>query len=219
MSTSLRISIFNVLLFFSVKTIVAQDNKSDSLNAVKTLSVGNVTLVDFSANFFGDRVKLKWAASSEKNVQMFYVRRSVDHANWYVVANAQGRENGTVLKKYESLDKTASGGINFYKLSFVDLAGKETDLKIVNIDMEDKSKEIKVIPDNISSTIKVESAEQIMSIELELTDLLQRSYFVSFVTDNTHEITVITGGLSPGTYFLKCHLNKNRYAVKKVMVD
>ena len=216
------ISSLNIIAFFLfafAKIAYPQVAINDSIKAAKTLSAGAVTLVDFSATIIDDKVKLKWTTSSEKNNKEFFVYRSIDEANWYVVVNVPGKINSTTLKNYESTDKTVSGGINFYKLGYFDQDENFTLLKIVKIEMEDKSKEIKVTPDNISSTIKLESAEQISSIDLELTDLLQRSYFANFVTDNTNQITIITGPLSSGVYFLKCYLNKNRTAIKKVMIN
>ncbi len=209
------ITIFLIAILIAKSQVVSQD----SIKAPKILSAEAVTLVNFTATFFGDKIKIKWITAYEKNIKEFYVHRSVDATNWYVVANLPGHLISSTIKNYESLDKTAAGGINFYKLSYIDSAGNSTDLKIVKIELEDKTKEIKVTPDNIHSTIKLESAEPINSIDLELTDMLERSYRVSFVTDNTHEITIITGQLTPGVYFLKSYLNKNRTVFKKIIVN
>ncbi len=209
MSLMRTILIFSFFLFCNF--LIAQN---DSLK-----NVGTIQLLEFTATIKSEKVVLTWLISTEKNNKEFIVYRSIDAVNWYVVANVSGRQNGLLIKKYESIDITASGGVNHYKLTCIDLNGKQTTLKIIKIDMEDKSKQIKATIDQLASKIKLESAEQIFNMDLELTDILGRSYYVPYVRDDTHAITVVTGPLDAGVYYLKCYLNKSRTVMKKIMMN
>ncbi len=175
-------------------------------------------VINFSTIIKGDLVKLEWITKSESNLKEFVVKRSVDNKNYYVVANLPAKNTQSV-KSYTAIDKTASGGINFYRLYSVDIYGTFTELKNSKIDMVDKEKAITLTYDYVHSTINLISGEQINSMQVELTDILQRDYFVNFVRDSTHGLTLITNGaLSPGVYYLKCLINKNRTVIKPLIV-
>lgn len=193
---------FIFLLCLSTKTFVAQEAE----------------VISFSAKVSGDIVKLEWITSKENNIKEYLVKRSIDNVNYFVVANMSAK-NTQAIKSYTSTDKSVSGGINYYKLFFMDAAGKATELKTSKIDMVDKTKAITLIYDDIYSTIRLESGEQISSMELGLTDLLQRNYTINFIRDSTHALTVITAAaLTPGIYFLKCFINGNRTVIAKLVV-
>lgn len=172
------------------------------------------TATDLKTN---GKVRVKWTTTSEKNLKEYLVYRSVDEQNWYVVANIPAK-NSSGINNYEFVDGTGSGGINYYKLEAFDTGGVSEILKYTKVDLEDMDKVVRIYPNPPAGQIKLESAEQIQSIELELTDIFGRNYLVDFVRDNTHEITIITGPLTPGFYFLKCYLNKNRYVRKKTLI-
>ena len=211
-----------ILHFFILILIFFNKIEAQTISPVITTGTSpgsTVELVEFTALIKKDKVILTWIVNAEKNNKEFIIYRSVDEANYYVVVNQTGRMNGIYQKKYEAVDNTASGGINHYKLAYRDVDEKITELKIVKIDMEDKSKAITVTPDKITSQLKINSAEPINTIQLELSDVLGRIYDTPFVVDGTHDITAVTGGLKPGVYYLNCYLNKSRTVMKKILID
>jgi len=198
-------------LFFIVLVVFFCKTKAQT-----TLPAGVLSFIATDLQNKG-KVKVQWVTSFEKNIKEFLVFRSVDQTNWYVVANMSAK-NTSHVSNYEFIDGTGSGGINYYKLEALSPAGERTVLKFTKVDLEDMDKVVRIFPDAVAGQIRVESAEQISSIELELTDILDRNYRIDFVRDNTHQITLVTGPLTPGVYYLKCYLNKNRYVRKKALI-
>jgi hypothetical protein len=175
-----------------------------------------VTVVTFTAAEYKAGVKLKWTTSFESDVKEYFVYRSIDRENWYVVGEFPVK-TGSLIKDYEFVDFTANGGVNYYKLEAQNAKGEKQDLKFAEIELEDKAKAVTVYWERDMARIRLKSGEQIFSIKLELTDEIGREYPVSFVRDNTHEITIIPAPLDYGAYFLKCDLNNNRTVRKKAI--
>jgi hypothetical protein len=175
-----------------------------------------VTVLTFTAVEHKANVKLKWTTSFESDVRDYYVYRSIDRENWFVVGVFAAKK-GSMIKDYEFVDFTANGGMNYYKLEAESPKGEKQALKFAEIELEDKTKAVTVYWEREMARIKLISGEQIYSITLELTDEIGRQYPVSFVRDNTHEITIIPGPLDYGAYFLKCDLNKTRTVRKKAI--
>jgi hypothetical protein len=176
----------------------------------------SVTVLAFTATEHKSNVKLKWTTSFESDVKDYYVYRSIDRENWFVVGVFPAK-TGSVIKDYEFIDYTANGGMNYYKLEAESPNGEKQALKYADIEMEDKSRAVTVYWERDMARIKLKSGEQIFSITLELTDEIGREYPVSFVRDNTHEITIIPAPLDYGAYFLKCNLNNSRTVRRKAI--
>ena len=193
--------VYAIILFFFSNLLIAQDSTIVS---------------DFKIIGTKKEMKISWITDTEKDLKEFNVFRSVDQVNYYVIGNVNAK-NKNHATYYEVIDHSMNGGINYYKLESVDKNGKISLLSKSAIELEDESKAVNLKPDIDRGKIELISAEQLFSIELEFTDELERSYPVSYVIDNTHQITIVTGAIQPGIYYLKCFINKQRYARKKVI--
>ncbi|MBK9286058.1 MAG: hypothetical protein IPM51_17315 [Sphingobacteriaceae bacterium] len=162
------------------------------------------------------KVIVNWEISSESDFQQYKLYRSVDEKNYYLVGEIPSR-NISSASKYTYFEPTAGGGIIYYRLDLILKDGKQIVLGNTKIDREDKEKAITLIPHLESGTFKLISAEQIFSMELEMNDILERVYALNFVRDNTHELTVITGPIQQGPYFVTCFINGNRTTRKKII--
>jgi hypothetical protein len=175
-----------------------------------------VTVLTFTAMEYKSNVKVKWTTSFESEVKDYYVYRSIDRENWFVVGVFPAK-TGSMIKDYEFVDYTANGGVNYYKLEAESPNGERQALKYTEIEMEDKTKAVTVYWEREMARIRLKSGEQLYSITLELTDEIGREYPVGFVRDNTHEITIIPAPLDYGAYFLKCTINSNRTVRRKAI--
>jgi len=175
-----------------------------------------VELLSFELKDAENKVVVIWETSSEIDVKQFNLYRSVDRTNYFLVGEvpAKNRKYGA---KYLHNEHTAGGGIVYYRLDAISNDGKQTVLGNSSIEREDKEKSITVYPNIENGTIRLVSAEQIFSMEMEMIDMLGRVYALSYVNDNTHELTVITGPVQQGPYIVVCYINGTRYVRKKTM--
>jgi hypothetical protein len=162
------------------------------------------------------KVEMTWETSKEIDIKQFNIYRSVDLTNYYLVGEIPAKKikNGA---KYKYADPTAGGSISYYKIEAITLTDKKITLSNAKIDRFDKQKAIYVTANIENGTFHLTSAEQIFSMELELTDMLERVYRLSYVRDNTHELTVITGPIEKGPYYVTCFINGNRTTRVKIM--
>lgn len=176
----------------------------------------NIELLSLELKDAENKVIVVWETSMEKDIKQYNVYRSVDRNNYFLVGEIPAK-NRVYGAKYIHNEHTAGGGIVYYRLDGISNDGKQTVLGYKSIEREDKEKSITVYPNIENGTIKLVSAEQIFTMELEMIDMLGRVYALSFVKDNTHELTVITGPVQQGPYILVCYINGTRYMRKKTL--
>lgn len=84
-----------------------------------------VDLAYFTVQPSDNNADIKWATSSEKNIDYFIVQKSSDGINWSDVQKTKGAGNSIVMKYYEFKDNNPLPGKSFYRL-------QQTDLNAVN---------------------------------------------------------------------------------------
>lgn len=175
-----------------------------------------VELVSFELKDAENKVIVEWESVSETDLLQYNIYRSVDNINYFLVGEipAKNKKSGA---KYNHNEHTAGGGIVHYRIDVIDKEGFQTVLAKASLDREDKEKSIYVYPNVENGTIKLVSAEQIFSMELEMVDMLGRVFPLSYVRENTHELLVITGPVQKGAYIVVCYINGVRYTRKKTM--
>ena len=86
-----------------------------------------VELLSFSAKLNTDKVDLKWATASEKNVSHFSIEKSTDGVNYKEAGLVFAYGNTTETRNYSFPDKninTSKAGVIYYRLRSVDIDGK-----------------------------------------------------------------------------------------------
>lgn len=110
--------------------------------SISWLTLAPIILTDFAAVKNADnQVELRFATSSEENVQNLYVQRSgngKDFENLFTIA-PKGARN--VYTKYNVVDKTPLQGNNYYRIAEMDKNGRwyYYTTKLVNVDSKSKS--------------------------------------------------------------------------------
>ena len=104
-------------------------------------------LTDFKASptQTGD-VALTWQTNGEVNNAMFIAERSSDSENWSEVAALEGAGTTAEPKSYQTLDRSPSEGINYYRLRTVDEQGESQYSQIVAINLNQGKEKIVVYP-------------------------------------------------------------------------
>jgi murein DD-endopeptidase MepM/ murein hydrolase activator NlpD len=181
-----------------------------------------VELSDFRAKLTNDnRSQLIWETKTEINADYFEVQKSLDGANWQSIerVKATGGNSGTP-QYYTVFDAKIADGANYYRLEQVDLDGKKTLSKVVNVVFDKEPTHINVSPNPIGNgylTIDIQSRERennwtidVFSVEGKL---LERSAALCL---NGCKTLIHFEHLPSGVYFIKMTNGKNSFLRKVV---
>lgn len=104
-------------------------------------------LTDFKASpTQTGEVALTWQTNGEVNNTMFIAERSSDSENWSEVAALEGAGTTAEPKSYQTLDRSPSEGINYYRLRTIDEQGESQYSQIVAINLNQGKEKIVVYP-------------------------------------------------------------------------
>jgi hypothetical protein len=95
-----------------------------------------ISLVKFSAEKVGEKVKIQWTTAAEINNEKFILDRSIDGENFETLHEITGAGNSKELNSYELVDHRPLKGTNYYRLTQVDFNGSSVSYApiAVNID-------------------------------------------------------------------------------------
>lgn len=201
-----RISLFTVFFFWlaSFTMLHAQGNFA-----------GDAKLAEIEFKPEKKSVRIAWNTLYEKGLREIIVQRSIDNVNFFVVGNfTPGNRNYET--HYEFVDRSVSDGINYYRIKLLDTLNNEFIIYHRVYEAEEFSKAVDIKTDAENYKVKVSSADQIFTVELTLSDELNRLHYIAYVQDNTHEITAISAPVDHGIYYLTMIINKTRVVRKKV---
>ncbi len=105
-------------------------------NPLITSSPLPVTLTDFSARNDKDEIALFWQTASELNSNYYEIQRSKDGQNFSKIGNVFSHGTTSLENFYSFKDIMPLKGINYYRLSMVDLDGKMNYSKIVSVNVK-----------------------------------------------------------------------------------
>jgi hypothetical protein len=92
-----------------------------------------VTFSDLRAMVEHKMVNVVWATSNEENNSFFEVERSNDGTNYDVIEIVNGRGTINRVSEYNTLDKNATQGVNYYRIKQVDIDGRYSYSKVVSV--------------------------------------------------------------------------------------
>ncbi len=155
--------------------------------------------------------QITWATTSETNNDYFLLQKSEDGKKWIEISKIKGAVNSTEAKKYNYDDYAISSLSNYYRLKQIDIDGKITYSKIININNTNfENKGLHIFPNPTNGIITVENPLQ--NTVLELFDTNGKK--VKSAVSNSFSSQINLNGLPSGTYFLS-----NKTNVKKVILE
>jgi surface protein len=160
-----------------------------------------VTLLSFDVAKGNNGVQLKWQTAEETSNDYFSIERSVDGKDFTLITKVDTKGNNST---YAYLDRNASAGINYYKLSQTDLDGtvKELGVKAVKFDVSDAI--VSVYPNPVVNALNVKSSGT------EISDItLYNSNGVKLYNAavGAHEATLDVKNYQKGIYVLKVNID------------
>lgn len=93
-----------------------------------------VEFIDFRGECIERGNNFEWFTASELNNDFYKLSRSTDAKNWEVVDTILSKGNSTSSSYYNYIHENRYDGINYFKLSQVDISGKEELLKMIAVD-------------------------------------------------------------------------------------
>ncbi|MEO6869144.1 MAG: T9SS type A sorting domain-containing protein [Ginsengibacter sp.] len=167
-----------------------------------------VTLQNFAAKNVNENVNLQWSTSYEKNSNYFEIQRSTDGNHFSKIGMVYTAGNSTLVNNYNFDDKQPAKGMNYYRLSSVDLDGRTSFSKIVSVTVKvahsfslsqvHLNKDVNNLLLNINS-------DKPQNIRATIMDVSGRVYFSTSLKVNvgTNSISKELSNLGRGIYFLK----------------
>ncbi len=101
-----------------------------------TAGTGNalpVTLTSFNAIQQGNKIKIDWITSSEKNNDYFTLEKSADGRTFHELIRVKGAGTSNTTKNYAYVDEQPYLPISYYRLSQTDFNGDSKKFKIIAV--------------------------------------------------------------------------------------
>lgn len=92
-----------------------------------------VTWLDFTGEQVKGLVRLDWQTASEQNSSHFEIERSANGGDYTRIGSMKSAGNSANIRRYEFTDETAPTGLLLYRLRQVDIDGRFSYSKIVQI--------------------------------------------------------------------------------------
>ena len=88
-----------------------------------TFQIVPVEFTSFTANLFGNDVRLNWSTASEINNSGFMVERKTTESSWQSMGFISGKGNSTEINNYSFIDREVTPGKYNYRLKQIDYDG------------------------------------------------------------------------------------------------
>ncbi|GAL85405.1 hypothetical protein CHU_3437 [Sporocytophaga myxococcoides] len=172
-----------------------------------------IELLSFAAASDGDRNKLMWTTSWEKNNAYFIIERSDDGKTFSQIGRVEG--NGTInnVVSYSFFDQAPLSGTNYYRLKQVDYNGAYSFSKVVSLNHFTPEVAVYPNPNNGACTIKILTPAE--EYNLEITDIQGKSVYNAAGNEIPERIEI--SNLTPGFYLVRINLD-GQTVTKKLIV-
>lgn len=143
-----------------------------------------VTFGSFTANKKGTDALLNWTTETEQNNDRFEVERSANGKDFTLIGQVKGAMNSSSTQRYSFTDNKVLNGMNYYRLKQVDLDGKSTYSKVVNLRFNG-GEDIAIYPNPVSDQFTVDGlkgGEHVIvynSLGQKVTEIIATGNFVS----------------------------------------
>ncbi|MDQ6889583.1 MAG: T9SS type A sorting domain-containing protein, partial [Bacteroidota bacterium] len=175
-----------------------------------------VTLISFTAQKSGSKVKLQWSTSQEVNNKYFTIERSVDGAAWKTIATMNGAGNSSIRHDYSTFDMLPLKGINYYRLKQVDIDNKfiYSDIRTVSFS---KGRSFIISPNPAGNFINIHLIKNNNNaVTIQLQDANGRIIRQLQTADISIKINVQR--LSKGSYYVRV-IDGNMIKTQKVLIQ
>lgn len=174
----------------------------DNINAINFRGILPVTLVTFNATIQNNTAVLNWSMTSELNSSAFIVERSADGNNFNSIGAMPASKNCIGVAAYTFTDNHPASGINFYRITFVNILKEETPLSVIKINFTPVNTAI-IYPNPVSGgSITLQTGEvKEDKHSYVITDISGKPVVTGTISDYRQQINI--AGLNGGFYVLR----------------
>ena len=114
-----------------------------------------IELIDFTATCLGNGTLLNWSTASETHNNYFMLERSTDGMTWLDIKHIKGANNSSSKKNYSYNDLFFPESIAYYRMTQIDLDGKQKLYPIVDVNCSSSKENMIIYPNPASSELNV----------------------------------------------------------------
>ena len=168
-----------------------------------------IELLDFHASCEGKNTLVTWSTGSETNNASYTIEKSDDGKNFYFLTKVSGAGNSSTTLNYSVVDKTASSGTVYYRLSQTDFDNthKEVGITFLKAGSCQGSKSaidfVYTSPEEVK-LLYTASQEGDLSINMYTTGGSSLHSFRHHVMKGSNAITLNITEFAAGMYFINC---------------
>jgi hypothetical protein len=165
-----------------------------------------VDLLSFAGKKEQKEVKLTWETASEYESDYFLIEKSLDGKQFSALGQVKGRGISSQKQQYDMFDKTPSVGVNYYRLTAVDKAGKETNAQIVAVNFTEKAT-VTIYPNpsnrsNITLNYNTESKGHVLIEWVDIVGRVRKQVQENLI-EGSNQFPIDLSDLESGLYFVR----------------
>lgn len=170
-----------------------------------------VELLYFYAEKVKEGVLLSWETTTEISNDYFDVEWSKDGIHFDKIGKVVGVGTTNEVSNYEFIDEQPIEGVNYYRLRQVDNDGQFEYSKTVTAEIRNRTSEITIYPNPVSSNLTIENGEGMITIFNTLGQVIRQ------FENNERHTTIDVSSLAVGQYFIHIQKESGDSITKKIM--
>lgn len=175
-----------------------------------------VELASFEAECENDKAMLRWTTASERDNDYFFIEKSCNGIDFTHLANVKGAETSVLAHSYAIPDMQQCPGVNYYRLSQVDLDGHVEVLGIRSVKNCDLPQEVFVYPNPATDQITVAWDGSYVEA-ITLTDALGKIISRTTVSHAQTNADLDVSQLAAGIYYVTVQQANGSETVKVIV--
>ncbi|MEO5681986.1 MAG: M14 family zinc carboxypeptidase [Chitinophagaceae bacterium] len=158
-----------------------------------------INFIKFYGNLSGKKIGLNWEAVTDKTHNYFEVEKSADAISFTTIGKV------TSGAPFNFTDYAPYNGNNYYRIREVDMDGKITYSKIINVPYNAGKAGLLVYPNPVTDLLRVKINDRSTgSVDIKITDVQGRIVYTAADIENTgNEIKINTHSFMPQVYIMK----------------
>lgn len=157
------------------------------------------------------RNDLEWITNSERNNAFFIVEKLIEN-KWQEIGRVNGAGTTNEGQVYNFSDEYPFNGMNYYRLSQVDIDGQKSTYNTLAI--QSNMEGFKLHPNPTSENVNFSLDRTLIGEKLSILDNFGRIVHKQDVSSNSFELNLKTIGLNSGVYLVKIGNHNKRLVIK-----
>ena len=159
----------------------------------------SVSLLWFKGYEKEGNIELQWQVAEEKEIKEYVVEKSLDGKDYVAMSFVASKNAASAL--YNTLDKDARQGYNYYRLSNVSIDGKKTILGYTQVFIN-KSSSINIYPNPASHQLHIQRGGMLTEdTQLRIVDMNGKLMHQQMLTSATASVDI--SAFAKGIYFVQ----------------